>query len=96
MCACTRRNFLCYELTCQKLTFVCACKNYFLDFFVLLMLSIRGSISFATVPCRLSRSLCIIAEDCPNSPIFPRIACCSLSIEVSILFSLSSMLSAWF
>ena len=62
-----------------------------LSFFISLTLSIKGFISFATVPCRLSRSLCIIAEDSPNSPIFPSIACWSLSIEFSILFSRSSM-----
>lgn len=31
----------------------------------------------------------------PNSPIFPIIACCNLSIEDSILFNLSSMLFTW-
>ena len=62
-----------------------------MSFFISLALSIRGFIRFATVPCRLSKSLCIIALDSPNSPIFPRIACCSLSIEFSILFNRSSM-----
>jgi len=55
------------------------------------MLSIRGFISFDTVPWRLSRSLCIIALLSPNSPIFPMIACCSLSMFASILFSRSSI-----
>jgi len=65
---------------------------YYLEiFFISLMLSIRGFIRFDTVPWRLSKSLCIIALLSPNSPIFPMIACCSLSIVVSILFSLSSM-----
>ena len=62
-----------------------------MSFFISLTLSIKGFISFATVPWRLSRSLCIIAEDSPNSPIFPMTACCSLSIEDSIRFNLSSM-----
>ena len=70
--------------------------NYLEVFFILLTLSIRGFISFATVPWRLSRSLCIIADDSPNSPIFPRTACCNCWIEFSILFSLSSILLTWF
>jgi len=48
---------------------------YLLCFFISLTLSISGFISFATVPCRLSRSLCIIALDSPNSPIFSITAC---------------------
>jgi len=55
------------------------------------MLSINGFIKFDTVPWRLSRSLWIAALLSPNSPIFPMIACCNLSIVASILFSLSSM-----
>lgn len=71
--------------------------DYFLFAFLSsLTLSISGSINFETVPWRLSRSLWIIAEDSPYSPIFPRIACCSLSIVFSILFSRSSMLLTWF
>jgi len=54
-------------------------------------LSIKGFINFETVPWRLSRSLCIIALLSPNSPTLPMIDCWRLSIEVSILFSLSSM-----
>lgn len=57
------------------------------------MLSISGFIKFDTVPWRLSRSLWIAALLSPNSPILPMIACCSLSIVASILFSLSSMSS---
>lgn len=64
---------------------------YLESFLISLTLSIRGFINFAMVPWRLSRSLCIIALDSPNSPIFPRIACWSLSIEFSILFRRSSM-----
>ena len=54
-------------------------------------MSIRGFISFETVPWRLSRSLWIAAFDSPNSPIFPMIACWSFAMLSSILFSLSSM-----
>ena len=54
-------------------------------------MSIRGFISFETVPWRLSRSLWTIALLSPNSPILPMIDCCRLSIEFSIRFNLSSM-----
>jgi len=54
-------------------------------------LSIRGFISFETVPWRLSRSLWIIVLLSPNSPTFLMIDCWRLSIEFSIRFNLSSM-----
>ena len=54
-------------------------------------MSISGFINFETVLWRLSRSLCIIELLSPSSPILPMTACWSLSIEASILFSLSSM-----
>lgn len=54
-------------------------------------MSTSGFISLPIVSCIFSKSLCRVAFDSPNSPIFPMIACCSLSIVPSILFSLSSI-----